>query len=316
MGSKAFSIVVITRNRLTLLQRTLPPLVEYVNSKENGEIIIVDNASEDGSNEFMLSMCSRSPRMQVITNIENVGVARARNIGIRCTNNPIVISLDDDILIESDSLDRAIDAMSLYPRAGIIAAVVKEYGLNWLHNGVDIESSDSVIQVANHCGAFGIFKKSAIMEAGLLDEEGFFGAEERSLAIKVRALGYDVLLVANIIGYHIDTIDRSRPNIFRYKMRVYNNVRLNFKYFSTLDASVISLRYLITMLYSGRKLFPMGTFKMIISFMNGVYCGISTRAQIPVEVQRFYLAKNTQPGFGNTPLSHRLRQKYGKRSEA
>lgn len=82
----------------TALDQSLGPL----------EIIAVDNASEDGSRDYLREMASRYPdRLRIILNESNVGLGLARNIGMDAARGKYVAFLDDDDWLAPDSMKKA-----------------------------------------------------------------------------------------------------------------------------------------------------------------------------------------------------------------
>ncbi len=66
------------------------------------EIIVIDNGSSDGTIE-MLS--NEFPHVNIIRNQNNIGVARARNQGIRAAGGDYILMLDSDTEIKNNALE-------------------------------------------------------------------------------------------------------------------------------------------------------------------------------------------------------------------
>jgi GT2 family glycosyltransferase len=95
------SIIIPTKNRTEILRRTLASAVEAV-SHLKAEIVVVDDASTatpEIPNEFTNVRLLRNP---------GSGVASARNFGAKHTTNPLILFLDNDILITSATVDHII----------------------------------------------------------------------------------------------------------------------------------------------------------------------------------------------------------------
>lgn len=94
----ALSVVIVTFNSATVLPAALGPL----KSSASFEIIVVDNASSDGTIELL---ARDFPSVRVIANASNVGFARAVNIGVSTAAAPIVMLLNPDASIETDAVE-------------------------------------------------------------------------------------------------------------------------------------------------------------------------------------------------------------------
>jgi succinoglycan biosynthesis protein ExoO len=73
------------------------------------ELIIVDDASTDGSNEVISGLAEGDPRIRVIVLNRNVGLASARNHGIDAAAGDWITFLDADDLYEPDRLKRLLE---------------------------------------------------------------------------------------------------------------------------------------------------------------------------------------------------------------
>src|SRR5262245_28855325 len=91
---EAASIVIPSWNARELLERYLPSVVADCGSKD--EIIVVDNASSDGSAELLRQ---RFPQVRVLAMDRNRGFGGGCNAGARAARNPVVIVLNNDMRI-------------------------------------------------------------------------------------------------------------------------------------------------------------------------------------------------------------------------
>lgn len=95
------SIVIPNFNGGKLLEKNLPKLFDLLKkSKLKHEVIVVDDASTDGSVE-LLSILSRGGLVKVITKTKNTGFATTVDEGIRAAKGEIVFTLKTDALPES-----------------------------------------------------------------------------------------------------------------------------------------------------------------------------------------------------------------------
>ena len=87
------SVVVLSHNRLKDLQQNLCRWCEGRIS--NLEIIVVDNASSDGSAQF-LQQLDEAGKIKAVLHDHNLGVAAGRNAGFRLAKGELIVCLDDD----------------------------------------------------------------------------------------------------------------------------------------------------------------------------------------------------------------------------
>ena len=291
------SNVIITCNRIELLKKTFNNTISNV-LNHGGEIIIVDNGSVDETNEFLLNKSKKFNFITLIVNKVNKGIAPARNLGLKKAKYDVVLCMDDDMLIDEENYLKCQNVFNKHKNAGVIAPLsIDYYNKKHLNNELNkLEPYD----VSNHHGSFGIFLREAIIKANYLDEKCFYGAEERSLCMKVHINGYNIVFDPDIHGLHIDIVDRRKPNIFRVKMRVYNNVRLNFKYLPFFYASKYSIRILLS--YLNYSMWSFGVFKKTIIFkyfFKGIYDGIKNKFNTPKSTTKYYTDSKLTPYFGN-----------------
>ncbi|MDA7659058.1 glycosyltransferase [Akkermansiaceae bacterium] len=291
------SNVVITCNRIEILKKTFSNTISNV-KKYGGEIIIVDNGSIDGTKDFLFSKSKEFNFIKYISNSINKGIGPARNQGLRNVKYDVVLCMDDDMLVDGENYLKCQHIFEKHKNAGVVAPLsIDFYSKRHLNNDLDRPHS---YEVANHHGSFGIFLRDAVKKANYLDEDCIYGAEERSLCMKVHLSGYDIIFDPDIFGSHIDTVNRKKPDLFRVKMRVYNNVRLNFKYLPLFHASKYSSRILLS--YLNYTIWSFGVFKKIqilTYFFKGVFAGISNKEDTPKSTVRYYTNPELTPYFGN-----------------
>ena len=94
------SIVLITWKMKSLLEKLLESIKEY-STGFSYEIIIVDNNSQDGTIEMIET---KFPDIILLKNNENLGVAPARNIGMKIAKGKYVLILDADMQLKENSI--------------------------------------------------------------------------------------------------------------------------------------------------------------------------------------------------------------------
>jgi len=89
--SPLVSIIIVNWNAKNYLQKCIESLLEQ--TYQNFEIIFVDNASSDGSVEFVKT---NFPKIKIIENKKNLGFAKGNNIGIKNSQGEIICLFNPD----------------------------------------------------------------------------------------------------------------------------------------------------------------------------------------------------------------------------
>ncbi|HTY43276.1 MAG TPA: glycosyltransferase, partial [Thermoanaerobaculia bacterium] len=92
------SVVVVTYGGLELTRACLASLLER-ETWPRLDVVVVDNASTDGTPEYLAEVARRDPRVRVIANRENRGFAAANNQGIALSAGEIVVLLNNDTVV-------------------------------------------------------------------------------------------------------------------------------------------------------------------------------------------------------------------------
>ena len=108
------AIIIVNWNGGELLHRCLesirkfPPAVSY-------EVVVVDNASTDGTREWL-----ELQTVRLIKNQDNVGFGRANNIAFRETKQPFLFLLNSDAELQTGSIDKLLETIKSDPGFGVV----------------------------------------------------------------------------------------------------------------------------------------------------------------------------------------------------
>ncbi len=171
------------------------------------EVIVVDNASNDGSVEYIIQ---HFPTVRIIKSHKNLGFAGGNNLGVEKAQGNFIVLLNNDTIVHSGWLQGLMDcvadenvasASSLIKTQGIPDKYYEKNGsINFLgHNVMRIFDEPTDIFFAG--GASMIFKKNII---GLpFDNDYFVYAEDVYLGLRTRFMGYQVKHTNNSMIDHI-----------------------------------------------------------------------------------------------------------------
>lgn len=248
------SVVTPNYNGLKFLNSYFETLL--IQSRFIEEIIIIDNASTDGSVEFIEEFI-RSPNYPIdiilIRNDENLGFAPAVNQGIKIAKSEYVYSVNNDVELEWNALEEIIKAMDESIALGenpfsfqskmiqhhnrkLIDDAGDEYTiLAWtkkIGDGQPVERYDEKREIFSSCAGAALYRKSVLEEIDLFDEDFFAYVEDIDLSYRAQIYGYSNYFCPNSIVYHYGSATSgSRYNEFKIKLAARNNVYLIYKNF-------------------------------------------------------------------------------------
>ena len=204
------AIVIVSYNTRSDLENCLQSLHDHPPHASH-EIVVVDNASRDGSVE---AVRSRWPGVSVIALTSNVGFASANNAGIRRTESELVLLLNSDTIVPEGAIDRLIAALHELPGASVVGPkIVDDAGHSELSYGRMMtplaELRQKLLvryaspltlswmtaetrQVDWVTAACMLVRRRDAEAAGLLDERYFMYCEDVDFCAAVRANGGNV----------------------------------------------------------------------------------------------------------------------------
>jgi GT2 family glycosyltransferase len=195
------SITILSYNRKDDLRETITNVLK---SKLNGiilEIIVSDNASNDGTvtmieNEF--------PNIILIKSDKNEGV-KGYNAAFNIASGKYILILDDDSFPEINSIQRMVEEFEKDDKTGIIAFDVRNY---YDYKDISENISSSLMgknkpkYLMGFNGAGAGFRKSLFDKIGGYPEEFFLYWNEMDLAIRVLNSSYKIVEFSDIISFH------------------------------------------------------------------------------------------------------------------
>jgi GT2 family glycosyltransferase len=210
------SIVIVSFNAREDLGRCLAALRD-ARPVATTEIIVVDNASTDGSADLARSQAE----VRVLDAGANVGFARANNLGIRSSRSELILLLNSDTIVPAGAIDALVAELDrdaavaiVGPRLvdgqgraelsfGPMIGPINELRQQWRARG-DVEQRTRRRQHPDWVSAACLLVRRADAEAaGLLDERYFMYTEDVDFCAAVRALGRKVLFTPDVEVVHL-----------------------------------------------------------------------------------------------------------------
>ena len=233
------TIVIPNYNGMRYLENCLRSL-----EKEQAYIIVVDNASTDGSYEMT---CEKFPTVKTIRFSDNMGFCKAVNAGIAASDTEYVIFLNNDTVVENgfvQSLERVMDEdssifsasakmISMHEKEKIDDAGDLYCALGWafaIGKGRPEQDYRKSYPVFAACGGAAIYRKRILDEIGVLDENHFAYLEDIDLGYRAQIYGFRNVFAPDARVYHAGSATSgSRYNAFKAKLSARNNIYLIYK---------------------------------------------------------------------------------------
>lgn len=303
------SIVVLSFNRKDILARNLAALTKMV--EDTGcELIVVDNASTDGSAEIIPAMLAGRANTHFIANEGNLGVAGGRNAGWREASRGFILNVDDDTLVTTDAIVSMLSLMRAQPGIAIISPRI----LHAETRAKQLDMGGNQFSLANFHGACHLLRTALIERIGANDELCSFGGEEIDYSIRARSAGFDVVYTPDATVLHNTLARVGADGSGRRQRWLYNFTRVFFKHFPLGFATVLSGRYLLSHLVSGMRAYgPLFAGPLLASAFRGFRDGRRQHKRVPANVVQFYRNPDLRPEFGNVPVWRKLWRKVAPR---
>jgi glycosyltransferase involved in cell wall biosynthesis len=184
------SIVICTRNRLQALQNHALPSLEALDYP-SFEVVIVDDASTDGTADFLRYYCQTVDNVKTVRNPQAKGLCNARNVGIANSKGEIIAFIDDDCAVSPSWMHELVQAYS----ADDIAVVG---GVSFRGDSQEIYINDRHAWGCNMSFRASIFKRFRF-DTGLKYSHY---ADETDLIGRILAHGYRRVIAKKALAKH------------------------------------------------------------------------------------------------------------------
>ncbi len=215
------SFVIATHNRREAILHTLRKLHELNLPQGSFEIIVVDNASNDGTTD------AARPLADVILRRSSNKGSCAKAWGTDAATGRIIVFLDDDSYPRPGSIERMTQIFADDPQLAAVGFAV--------HLPDGRRESSALPGVSVGCGA--AYRACALQEVGGLDRSFFMQAEEYDLAFKLVTADWKVCVRSDLHVDHLKTpIARQSSRTCYFDVR--NNLRIIARHLSPLAAPI------------------------------------------------------------------------------
>lgn len=252
-------LVILNYNTRDVLRDCLRSLADTRNVAV--EVVVVDNASADGSADMVRTefLDKDFPQVRLIASPINGGYAYGNNLALReflARANPprALMLLNSDTLVPPDALRNLMDFLDTHPDAGIVGprlqlrdgsldlacrrsfptpqvSLYRMVGLSKLfpkskrfgqYNLTYLDENETA-QVDSVVGAAMLMRTAALQQAGILDEAFFMYGEDLDLALRIKQKGWNAYYFpgATILHYKRESSKRSRKAQIEFYRAMY-----------------------------------------------------------------------------------------------
>lgn len=243
------SIIIVNYNGIGHLHKCLPTLARQVYKEV--EVILVDNASVDGSVDWVKKMY---PKTKIVINKENLGFAEANNLGYKFAKGDYILLLNNDTKVTPDFIIESLKLFDADNKVGCVqskivfmdnpkyldcvGAYLTPTGFLY-YNGLfqrDSRKFDRVIEIHTAKGACMMIKREVVEKVSIMgemfDNRYFAYFEESDLCHRIWLAGYKIVFAPKSLIYHklgatSNKMKRAFLEYHSYKNRI-NSYSKNF----------------------------------------------------------------------------------------
>jgi hypothetical protein len=256
-GEIEISIVILSWNTLDITTDCVESLLKFPPSRP-WEVILIDNASSDGSEKILPEKYGSHPNFTVILNEKNLGFTGGNNQGIEVAQGNILILLNSDIILLDDSIVKTVDFLKSDDKYGVAGPLLvhddgtptTSFGFfpdfSSIFSGAFLPGSvgglkrralgvipdDSMtepLEIDYVSGAAFFIKREVIEKTGMFDAETFFAYfEETDWCWRIKKAGYKVMFFPGAKIVHLEGKSFERMTGHR-RMRLYDSAKKFFR---------------------------------------------------------------------------------------
>ncbi len=226
------SVIILNFNGLEYLKKTIPSIISL--SYSNKEIIVFDNASNDGSLEFL----SAFAEVSLVKSNTNLGYSKGKNEAVKHSKGKYVLMLDNDILIRNVNILQEVKANYSQQTAflqvplidinkektGFYGIYFSIYGANLHKKQIEkskiLNSEQTLIEIAGATGGCLFFKRKVWNDLGGFDESQMFNIDDIDIGPRAVIYGYKNYLYTKSFFTHIGIVHKTLKKLYANRFKL------------------------------------------------------------------------------------------------
>jgi hypothetical protein len=280
-NSPLVSVNILSFNRRDQLKQTLSKV--YEQDYKNIEIIVIDNASTDGTQEMVKQ---NFPLIKLIELNKNLGAPAANN-GFKISNGEFILILDDDSYPDKGSIEEGLKIFTTDEKIGIIAFNIMNLRFNFS------ETKDYQLNPYSFVGCGALIKRKLMKHIGYYNDLFFIYFNELDLSARCYNFGSKVYYLQNAIVFHNQSSQsRVESNPWISKFRYYHSFKgitiFLFQYFELKYTIIFISKWILNRIIICIKYHYYKEFFKALKDLIKVLSKTSRKNILKYEVQKFY----------------------------
>lgn len=204
------SVCICTYNQDAYLERAIRSVADQ--RMMPLEIIVSDDCSTDSTPDILERLSDEIQCLKVVRQHENVGIARNVDSCLRLAVGEYVVRLDSDDFLNANYIEKLVEAMSRYPRAGYAHSAVREVDehgellkerklFRETAYQTDVAALRAAVKGYRVAANILMFRRNALEKVGYLTGRPNFG-EDYHLTAAISAAGYGNIYVAQTLAFY------------------------------------------------------------------------------------------------------------------
>lgn len=214
------SVVIVSREKKALLEKTLEALSNQTLGKNFFEVIVVDDGSKIDDLKSLENKFKEKLNLMVLRQ-KSLGPAKGRNLGVKKAKAEIIAFTDNDCLPQTDWLEKVLAYFTDSKVIGVEGKIITDKRI--LFSSAPENLFGAKFPTANIA-----YRKKIIEKSGYFNEKMGFWREDSEFAFRVMKLG-QIVFAENAIVYHPLRKDPIK-NIFRHLFYLHNEWYCFFKH--------------------------------------------------------------------------------------
>lgn len=296
------SVVILNWNGRDVLRQCLQSLEEQSYPLE--DVILVDNASSDGSAEMVET---EFPGVIILPQDQNLGAPKGRNVGLREAlrrQSEYIFTIDNDLFGARNTIAELVRVLDEHPDIGIVGAGIYHadrpdvifsagHWINWTQNLVGTRGANqpdrgqlAPLEDVDYVGIGAMLTRRDVYETiGLPDEDYIgYGYEDTEYGLRARTAGYRVVCYLPAKVWHQPHTGVGRYSFKKKYLEARNAIRFMRLYGTPYRWAKFSFYAGVGLIYALVREGPRGNIGGVIGKARGLYDGLRNRDEFALRL--------------------------------